>query len=211
MKLKAILLFSLLSCVVLTAGCLNESGKNDSLNPLNKNIEPYQTSFGNKPHGEDIIFYRLPGNVSYAGNNEQEIILKSDLAFYGTLKTIGPSYWSTADQNPPPNLQNMPIGTYFSSEWGEFNVITNYETTDIINTVVVFEVNDVVKGRNVKEVHVVIEDGQVGNYVMYEPLISIWDLKEGQQYLVYLKKDGTGNYTIMPPRGIFVVLDEPDL
>ncbi|MCL2549967.1 MAG: hypothetical protein FWE78_03405 [Methanimicrococcus sp.] len=92
---------------------------------------------------------------------------ESDMALYGTIQTVNTSEWFVID--------------------GKFNFII---------TPVTFEIDNLIKGENVETITVTIWNGQIGDYIMTDysyPLI--WDLKEGQQYLVYLKKDGyTGDY-----------------
>ena len=171
MKFKAFFFLSFILLVVSATGCLNESGEKPldfgSLNPLNKDIEPYQSYPENIPSGKDLIVYRPGLNFSFVGYQYESLMPESDMALYGTIQTVNTSEWFVID--------------------GKFNFII---------TPVTFEIDNLIKGENVETITVTIWNGQIGDYIMTDysyPLI--WDLKEGQQYLVYLKKDGyTGDY-----------------
>ena len=210
MKFKSLFLFVfvLLTCVVFTAACLDSNqNANASINPLNKNIEPFQSSFPiNAPYGHEIILYNTWSNTSRAGYSNETLLPESDFAFYGTLKSVNPSVWSTFDQNPPSLLSDDYIGeNIFGFENGtqiKYNSVSIPGCDDYIYTTVVFEVNDIIKGGNTTEVTVTILSGQVDNYISAESSYpTIWDLEVGQQYLVYTK-----NNEIMHP-GLFVVIE----
>jgi len=164
-KLKAVFLLSLILFVVSAAGCLNKFDPVErpfdlsSINPLNKDIEPYQPHPENIPSGEGVFVYRPGINVSFPAYQYESLEPKSDMAFYGTIQTVGPS---------------------------GFYVL--YERFSFIITPVTFEVDYLIKGENTETVTAMLCGGQVGDYIMTDysyPLV--WDLKEGQQYLVYLK------------------------
>jgi len=183
-KYKTVFLLSFILVIVSAAGCLNDPHEKhfdfSSLNPLNKDIEPYQFHPENIPSGEDVVVYRPSFNFSLPAYQYESLVPESDMAFYGTVQTINTSEWLVIDE--------------------KFNFII---------TPVIFEIDDLIKGENTETVVVTIWGGQIDDYIMTDysyPLI--WDLREGQQYLVYLKKDGnTGNYYIMAPTGLFVVLN----
>ena len=220
MKLKIILLLSLIVCVVFAAGCLNnDSNTLTSINPLNKNIEPYESSFPeNAPQGDDVILYHMWGNTSIVGPYDDEgLILHSDMAFYGTVKSIDPSYWATYNSDTstfdrhdtPSDLSDMPWKITFRLKDGtriEYNAVTVYRyNSPVIHTPVTFEVNDLIKGKKTTTATVLIFGGQVDNYILDDDhrssYPSVWDLKEGQEYLVYIE-----NNEIMRG-GLFVVFD----
>lgn len=226
MKFKVFFLIALI-CTVFAAGCLdsnqdaNVSNQNNnnsnqtvttSINPLNKTIEPYESAFPeNIPYGDDIILFKPWANTSTVGYSNETLLPESDIAFYGTVKTINPSVWSTVDQNPPVSLSNAPVSTTtFGFENGtrlEYNMISIPGVDDSICTPVTFEINHMIKGENTTEVTVMIQSGQIDNYISldsYYPIV--WDLKEGQEYLVYVKNWGTENNTVMYP-GFFVVIE----
>jgi len=59
-----------------------------------------------------------------------------------------------------------------------------------------------VKGENTTEISVVIQSGQIDNYISLDSYYpTIWDLEAGQQYLIYLKNwegyPGMGNDTVL--------------
>ena len=224
MKFKSLFLivFTLLICTVFTTACLdsnqnntlqdntsqnNTSQNNTSINPLNKNIEPFKSSFPiNAPFGDEIILYNTWSNSSRAGYANETLLPESGIAFYGTLKSINPSVWSTFDQNPPSSLADGQIGeNIFGLENGTqiiYNSVSIPGCDDYIYTTVIFEVNDMIKGENTTEVTVMILSGQIDNYISAESSYpTIWDLEVGQQYLVYTK-----NNEIMHP-GFFIVLE----
>jgi hypothetical protein len=209
MKQKIILLLLLIFCIVFVAGCLDKNEyKNSPINPLHKNIERYKSSFPvNAPQGKDIILYNPWGNYSIASYDYESLMLYSDIAFYGTIKNIGPSCWSTIDQKIPSELYDMPTRkityTLKNGTQIEYNDLT-VSNDAYIYTPIVFEVKDLIKGKNTTIVTVIIYGGQVDNYIMcYYP--ETWDLQEGQEYLVYLKGYDTKAYVMHP--GLFVVLD----
>jgi hypothetical protein len=226
MKLKIILLLSLIVCIVFAAGCLNKPNESNNLteiNPLSKNIEPYKSTFPeNAPQGDNVILYCAWTNYSIASpHDEGGLIAHSDVVFYGTVKNIGLSYWNTTDENPPSELDNPEYDnaafkgkrTYVLENGTEIVYNSLRIPGDcLIYTPVTFEVNDLVKGENMTTVTLNITGGQVDNYVLDEESFpfcypSVWDLKEGQKYLVYLNNSaGYGYYYIMNP-GLFVVLD----
>jgi len=227
MKFKILfnLFMIVLVCTVFTAACLDSNqNMNDPvspINPLNKKIEPFKSSFPeNVPFDDEIILYKPWANTSWPGYTIESLPSDADTILYGTLKTINPSVWSTADRNPPPAIFNTPArkGGFFGFENGttiEVNGVSIPGCDDSIYTTVIFEVNDMAKGENTEEVTVVIPSGQVGNHISLDSYYpTIWDLEVGQQYLVYLKNyegryPGMGDDTIlmiMPP-GLFVIVE----
>jgi ABC-type transport system substrate-binding protein len=226
MKLKLIFLLSIIVCivcVVFAAGCLNnDSNTLTSVNLLNKNIEPYESTFPeNVPRGEDVIMHCAWTNYSIAGPHSNEsLILNSDVVFYGTVTNIGSAWWATPDQKTPSNFDNPQFDTtafkfkktYVLKNGTEvvFNAF-RIPGDELIYTPVTFEINDLVKGKNMTTVTINITGGQVDNYVLDEESFcfcypSVWDLKEGQEYLVYLKNYDDEDIHIMSG-GLFVVLD----
>jgi len=191
------------------------------MNPLNKNIEPFRSSFPeNIPTGDEIVWYQLsyaPMRISYSN---ETLLTESDIAFYGTLKSINPSFWSTEDQNPPSALSDLLLPDMSNDGYipGKRAVTLENGTQIVYNTAlipgslafiytpVVFEVNDMIKGENATEVTVVIPNGQVGNYiaVLFE-YPTIWDLEIGREYLIYITGE-MENRSIMYP-GLFVVVE----
>jgi len=221
MKSKSLLLIVLI-CTVFTTACLDSNqNTNHSINPLNKNIEPFESAFPeNLPIGDEIIWYQLSYSLMMVGYSNETLLPESDIAFYGTLKSINPSFWSTEDRNPPSALSDLLLPDMSNDGYipGE-RIITFENGTQIvyntaliprslasIYTPVVFEVNDMIKGENATEVTVVIPNGQVGNYiaVLFE-YPTIWDLEIDQQYLIYLTGE-TESRSIMYP-GLFVVIE----
>ena len=207
MKFKIFFLVALI-CTVLTAGCLDSNqNTTDPINPLNKKIEPFESSYPkNAPTGDEIIYYKPWTNTSTIGYSNETLLTESDIVLYGTLKRIDPSAWSTADRNPPSPILNLPD-----------HEVSYHGCDDSIYTTIILEVNDMVKGEvkgeNTTEVTVVIQSGQAGNYIAIDSYYpTVWDLEIGQQYLVYLKNyegwyPGMGDDTIlmiMYP-GLFVV------
>jgi hypothetical protein len=181
----------------------------DPINPLNKKIELYMPTYPEDllANDEIIVFehrftdttaeYQIPVSPPYTNKT---LPLEADIILYGTLKSIQPSIWSTANQNPPPGLSDIqPIKVIAGYENGtiiKYNIVSIPECNDYIHTPVTFEVNNLIKGENATEVTVILSSGQVGNYItMITPLI--WNLEVDQEYLVYLKKDSKGNNTIM--------------
>ena len=203
MKFKIFFLIALI-CTVFTAACLDSNQNTaDPINPLNKKIEPFESSYPkNVPTGDEIIYYKPWTNTSIAGYSNETLLIESDIVLYGTLKRIDPSAWSTADQNPPSSILNM-----------SDNVVSSPGCDDSIYTTVILEVNEMVKGENTTEVTVVIQSGQVGRFMAIDSYYpTVWDLEIGRQYLVFLKNyegryPGMGEETIlmiMYP-GLFVI------
>jgi len=222
MKFKILFLIALI-CTVFMSACLDSNQSADkSINPLNKNIEPLESAYPeNLPFGDEMIWYQLSYTPMVIGYTNKTLLPESDLAFYGTLKSINPSVWSTENQKPPSALSEILLpdmsndghisgkGTvsFKNGTALEYNTAIIPGSHDYIHTTVVFEVNDVVKGKNETEVTVIVQSGQAGNYFSagYECL-TIWDLEIGQEYLIYLRNDGTESNSIMYS-GIFAVIE----
>ena len=188
MKLISIILLILVS----TVACLDST---QPINPLNKSIEPYNSTFPEDLLINDkIILYKPQMTIVLPDYTNETLPYESDIVLYGTLKSIQPSIWSTEDQNPPSSLYDMQINkSTLDFENGttiEYNSVTIPGCNSSIYTPVTFEVNNMVKGKNVTEFTVFIPSGQVDNYISMDsryPLI--WDLEIGQEYLIYLKND----------------------
>lgn len=204
-------LFVTLICVVITVACLNTT----TINPLHKKIESFSSSFPeNAPLGDDIILYMVGVNYSMvAPHSNQSLISNSDIAFYGTLTSINPSVWTTANQNPPPGLSESSLGSVsFRLENGtivQYRTVQVVGCSDYICTTVVFEVDYLIKGENATEVAVIIPSGKVDNYISLDPYYRYatpWDLEIGQQYIVYLEDYDTETKTLMVP-GLFVIIE----
>ncbi|WNY24306.1 hypothetical protein MmiHf6_16370 [Methanimicrococcus hongohii] len=180
----------------------------NSINPLNKKIEPY--SPGSVPYEDNIVFETW-SNYSTVGYSNETLLPEADIAFYGTVETINPSVWTTSNQEPPSGLYGAVSGKGgYGSEDGtyiEYDLVSISGCDDYICTPVVFDIDYLIKGENVTEVTVIIQSGQIGNYISVESAYPlIWDLNVGQQYLVYLKNYGTEENSVMYP-GFFVVLE----
>jgi|GEM_PF-2166679 len=212
-KIKLLLLTI---CVIFAAGCLassndsTESNKNDLVNPLNKDIEPFIPTFPVSAFQDsDLIMYKPWTNYSSIGYSNESLISESDIVFYGKLADIGSSYWSTADQKPPSGLNSTQVGRCiygFEGTQVVHSCVSIQSGEDYIYTPVIFEVNNLVKGDNLTTITVIISGGQAENYIMDGCYATVWDLQEGQNYLVYLKKCDDGTYKIMDS-GLFVVLN----
>ncbi|MDR2943954.1 MAG: hypothetical protein LBU81_02555 [Methanosarcinales archaeon] len=180
-----------------------------SLNPLNKNITPYVSSgYANIPRNDDLIWYHPWTNASRAGYSYSSLMNECDAAFYGTVQEVQPSVWSTSSGKEPFSLSiTQPGKGGFGDETGfyEYNSIRVSGLDEIIYTNVVFNVDSwIKKPENVSgnDFVVEVEGGQVGKYVMVGTFYpSVWDLKEGDSYLIYVKYQN-----VMHP-GLFVVLD----
>jgi len=230
MKFKILLLIALI-CIVFTAACLDSNNADKAINPLSKNIKPFESAYPeNLPINSEIIWCQQLCFPYVLLHSNESLILESDVAFYGTVKSINPSAWTTANQNPPYFLSDLSFdvsddGYYLEKDSIQFKngtvveynkVYTGSGLADFIYTPVIFEVNDMVKGENTTEVTVVIESGQIGNYISVESTYpTIWDLEVGQEYLVYLRNCktevfnfGMENNTVlmvMNP-GLFVII-----
>lgn len=191
--LNCLLILSLFA--VFISGCISES--NDSLNPLNKNIENFTSaSPGNILRPEDSgMFYQV--NLSIAPNTPAELIEKSDLIFYGTVKEITPSFWTTEDGKAPDGL------------FAESDSVYHINSDEIILTNIVFTPEEIVRGNVSGDVTVCFYGGEVDNFIMYfnsgEP--SPWDFESGEEYLLYLTPSSADNdvYFVMSG-GIFKVI-----
>jgi len=232
MKLKSLFLIVLV-CTVFTTACLDSNrDTSNSINPLNKNIEPFKSEFPeNVPFNNEIFWHQRLCFPLIPTYSNESLLLESDIALYGTLKCVNPSVWSTADQNPPSPLSNLLLGIpdedylldrdsidFENGTVIEYNrVFSGGCFSDFIYTTAVFEVNDMVKGENTTEVTIVIHSGQVGTYISIDSYYpTIWDLEVGQQYLLYLKsyEGNIGNYNMenntvlqIMNSGLFVVTE----
>ena len=168
-KMNILLMLSCLFLVlgiVFVAGCLDESNdsneyKNSPINPLHKNIEPFEsTSFYENALENNIILYKVWENCSVTYASNESLISNSDLVFYGTLKSIDPSYWSTPGQQPPSGLYAASVGQitvgYENGTQIKYNQVSIGGVNDYICTPLVFEVNDFVKGENTTTVTAVV-------------------------------------------------------
>lgn len=159
-----LLILSLLA--VFMSGCLNSEKPQDDWNPLNENIKAYEVNITNLPDSSSVEhFYQV--NTSIISYNSEELIEKSDAAFYGTVKEIQSSVW-------PTNSNDM------------------YSSYPPIYTNITFQVDYNVKG-NFSTIDVYFDGGQVDDTIVYyDGTFSLWDFKEGDKYLVYLTEyDGT--------------------
>ncbi|MDV0446972.1 hypothetical protein MsAg5_08400 [Methanosarcinaceae archaeon Ag5] len=209
MKMKKTIILSVsILLIFLAAGCLSNS--EDTFNPLNKNVSEFHTGGienvpvpmyypldenGTPSQKQFMDFYHfIQVNNSMPAYSPEDLPNESDLAFYGTVKEIHPSYWSTPDGQTPENPQQA-----FHYD--------NY----CIYTDIVFTVTDPAKGNPGDEVVVTFLGGEVDDFVIFfDGPLSPWDFekqKEGQEYLLYLTvssipKEGT--YYLMPGGAFFV-------
>ncbi|WNY25885.1 hypothetical protein [Methanolapillus millepedarum] len=212
MKNQFITLLIIVLSVIFISGCLESK---DPINPLGKNISEFQTSVCNIPSGEDLLFYRIyqSENDSKPGiiHSNETLMSNADLVFYGTVKEVRPSVWTTPDGKTPSQVLNaspeLGVRTI-----GDENCVRNYRfvsvpgTNESIYTSVIFEADDWVKGPTMDEVVIEIQGGQVDRYVMLGSYVNPWDLKPGDKYLVYANF-WDGNRSLIMPNGLFVVED----
>lgn len=157
------------------------------LNPENAYLVRYLTSDVNVPTGQDIEYYHDILMFEPIVYSDEELISKADLAFYGTVKKVNPSVWSTSDGKDPDNSS-------FYQQHPEAEVGKGAE---FIYTTFVFEIDNLVKGNASDDVTVFVRGGQEGKYVQHDLVYypTIWDIQEGDTYLVYLKeKPNHDNY-----------------
>ncbi|WNY23571.1 hypothetical protein MmiHf6_08800 [Methanimicrococcus hongohii] len=196
-NIKTILL-GLIIITILTTGCINSDDVNFE-KPSNLETIVFQKDFTKIPSGENISYLGTGRNITYAPYNQYGLEL-SDVIFYGTVKEIQPSFWTTADKREP-NL------TYFVNNEGRKNAGSDGEE---IYTDIVFTVNEIVKGNSSKEMTVRFFSGQV-NDVVYSNASwpSPWDVEIGDQYLLYLTKQ-TDYYELTAVNGIEPVIKEKE-
>lgn len=155
----------------------------DFLNPENSVVNRYASSDMNVPIGDNIVYYHDSSVSEPIVYSDEELMEEADLAFYGTVKQINPSVWSTSDGKAPQN----PVTYQNLTEAEETPVGENY-----IYTTFIFEVDTPIKGNFSGDVTVYVKGGQVENYVQYDSMYypAIFDIQEGDQYLVYMKNGG---------------------
>lgn len=174
-----------------------ESIKNSpELNPKNVYLARYLQSDANVPTGSDIEFYNDFLTFEPIDYPDEGLISESDLAFYGTVKKVNPSVWSTPDGKDPDN----------SSFYQQYPEAELGKGAEFIYTTFVFEVDDLVKGNASGDVTVFVRGGQEGKYVQYASIYypTIWDIREGDTYLVYLKEKPHSKYYEIMYGGLFI-------
>lgn len=163
---------------VIATGCINNDTTSEKSN-ISLETTVFQKDFTKVPEGENISYLETGENITY-GPFTQAGLESSDLIFYGTVKEIYPSVWTTPDkQEPDLTFFANPIdGTKYAGSSGEK-----------IYTDIVFTVDELIKGNSSKEMTVRFFSGQV-NDVVYSNASwpSPWDVEEGEQYLLYLTK-----------------------
>ncbi|WNY22965.1 hypothetical protein MmiHf6_02590 [Methanimicrococcus hongohii] len=187
---------------------LNHTLKHDSLNPLDKNISPFESGGLYIVPRENVVWYETYINESQAVYSEEELISNSDLVFYGTIKEVRPSKWSTKSGQTPLRLYfAMPGIAGFGDEenYYEYKLVSLNGVNDFIYTDVIFEVDSLIKGVNSEEIVISVKGGQVGKFVMPGTYANPWDFKAGDAYLVYSHCRDNRN-EIMEP-GLFVIND----
>ncbi|MDV0446973.1 hypothetical protein MsAg5_08410 [Methanosarcinaceae archaeon Ag5] len=225
MKIQKLFLVLILCVGILFSGCIGQQNgtenqqtdveyinlNSDSINPLNKNITKYELS-GYIPkdlkENKSIIWYEKWGNDSRPCFSDEALIEESDLIFYGTVKEVKPSVWSTYSGKTPLFLYFTYPGKRttggISGSWEYKSVSSSFTQDTYIYTDIVFEVDDWVMGPATEDVIISVEGGQVGKFAMQGSYANPWNFEPGDKFLVYSKDGEGGRYEIVCG-GLFIV------
>ncbi|MDR2944301.1 MAG: hypothetical protein LBU81_04365 [Methanosarcinales archaeon] len=156
---------------------------------------------------DGTIWYKKSMNDSQISYNYETLVSESDLIFYGTVKTIKSSKWSSKNGKTPFLLYfKYPFQSVYTDENGceyYYKSVSMAGMNAYISTDVVFEVDEWVKGGQTDEVIITVESGQVGKFIMPGGYANIWDFETNQKFLVF-SKEQNGRNEIMTP-GLFYV------
>ena len=178
--------FVLICLFVIIAGCIGDS--TGGFNPKGKNISEFKSGgISNVPVPEDYSQFIQVNCSMVSPYPANELVKNSNLAFYGTFKEFS-SNWSTPNQIPPDNSHDAFVSGY--------SVFSD----------AVFIINDSITGTSGTEAVIRLDGGEVNGVVIYyDGPPSPWDLKQGNEYLIYASNSDTGESYYLLPGGIFNV------